>query len=185
MIDINLLPKELRIQKISYSKEKLLLIVPFSLGLLIFMHFYFLSAIVIKNQQYKSLNKRWNSDKDSQQKVEVWKKQYDLVGKENQDFVKLVKQRIVISDKLRTIGEVIPDGVWLRDLSVKQKEFRVEASAVSLTSGHMTVVRGFLEQLKKDNTFFSDFSRIEIGPVKMRQFAGYQIMDFTLEGVLK
>lgn len=188
MIEINLLPEELKKTKktkISFLKERLWYILPAIVGLLVITHLYFAFAILVKNIQYKSLNKKWLANRPSLERVEDWRKEHSLANQDAQYIMKIIQQRIIFSDKLKKLSEVLPSGIWFNQLSIKRKDFTLQGSIVSLKDDHMSLLRGFLEQLKKDKTFSSGFISLDLGPVRMREFKGYDIMDFILEGNLK
>ncbi len=189
MIEINLLPEELKPEKKlalpALPAERLVLILPALAGLLILIHLYFAGAILIKNFQYRALNKKWLASKATQEEVGIWKKEHTLVSQDTQDIISLTKQGINFSDKLKVMSEVLPAGIWFNHLTIIKKDYILQGSIVSQKGEHMSLLRNFLEQLKKNKVFFSKFRRLELGPVKMREFKGYQIMDFILEGNLK
>ena len=187
MIEINLLPEELKKVKgkAGFSKENLQYIFLAGIGLLLIIHLYFAFSVLVKNFQYKSLNKKWLANRVALEKIADWKKEYNLSSQDSQEITRLTQSRVNFCDKLKVMSEILPEGIWFNHLFIKQKDFRLEASVVSLKEEQMSLIRLFLDELKKDKVFFSAFTRLELGPVNLRDFKGYQIMDFSLEGSLR
>ena len=187
MIEINLLPEELRKKKIKINipTEGLWIIVPSVIGIFVFVHLLLATLVLVKNIQYKSLNKRWLSSSSSKQEVDSWKREFNLVSQDTRTISNLTQQRLVYSGKLKIMSDVLPSGIWFTRLSVQKKSLILEGSIVSLEADHMSTLRDYIEKLKNNPDFFSDFRSLKLGPVRMREFKGYQIMDFILEGILK
>lgn len=187
MIEINLLPEKLKSEKdnTTFLKEWFFDIFVVVVALLVFFHFSCAIVILIKKRQYRVMNQQWMIKLPEIEKSRVWKEENKIATQASQDMTKLSQQRIIFSRKLKLMSEFLPEGIWFNRLQIKQKDFRLEGSVVSLEKEQMSLLRIFLEQLKKENMFFADFRRLELGPVKMRQLSGYQVMDFSLEGTLK
>lgn len=187
MLKINLLPPEQRTVTVETTlpKQKLFIIVPLVIGLFILIHLYLGLAILIKSSQYKVLNNKWISNRASQEKVTDWKRKFNLATQDLQDIRRLTKQRILFAQKLKELSAVLPDGVWFNQMEVNQNKFILKGSVVSLDNDHMSRVREFIDNLKNSEKFYINFTSLGLGPVNMRSYKGYKLMDFIIEGNLK
>jgi len=189
MIEINLLPEELRSKKesqiVAILPQLLCLILPAVFGLLVIIHLYLGGLFLVKTLQYKSLNKKWVQLEPQLRKVEEWKKQHKISSQQSEQMNRLLAQRITISDKMQVLTRALPKGIWFNHLNLKQKKFNLNGSVVSLKKDQMKLLNLFLSRLKEDKLFFKDFIRLELGRMRMRKLGGFSIMDFVMEGELK
>ena len=187
MIEINLLPEELKQRKARqiFLPQALLKILPVACGLLVVIHIYLGGLFVFKTLQYKSMNKQWEQLKTQRQEVDAWKRGYNISSQQTGQINSLLTQRITISDKMQVLTKSLPNGIWFNHLNLNQKKFLLEGSVVSLKKDQMSLLNRFLDRLKEDNLFFKDFIRFEPARMSMRTLGGFSIMDFVLEGDLK
>jgi len=189
MIEINLLPEELRPKEeeliIIQIRQALIFILPLVFGLLIIIHLFLGGSLLYKKLQYRSLNKKWAQLEPRRKMAEAWQDQGRMSSKQFEDIYRLIDQRITISDKMQVLTEALPNGIWFNNLSFKQKEFYLEGSVVSLKKDQMSLLNLFLSRLKEDSSFFKDFVRLELGRMRMRRIGGFSVMDFVMEGNLK
>ena len=139
----------------------------------------------MKSVQYKLMHKKWTQLRPQLQKAEEWKRQYKITSLQTEEINALLSKRITVSDKMQVLSQSLPNGVWFNNLNFKQKEFYLDGSVVSLNKKQMSLLNLFLSSLNNDKRFSKDFSRLELGRMRMRTFWGYSIMDFVLEGNLK
>ncbi|MCM8799532.1 MAG: PilN domain-containing protein [Candidatus Omnitrophica bacterium] len=181
MIEINLLPQELRPKKKTYLSQNLWLVWISVLGIILGLHVLFSLLIITGNLQYNILNKRWLSNQDKFKKVEEWKAQQEALLKEQQQALKFLQQRTIIYPKLISLSKFLPKGMWFNHLVIKLNTLSLEGSVISLKEEHMSIVRLFLENLKKDKNLVE----IQLGPLKRRKISNYEVLDFILEAKLK
>ena len=186
MIEINLLPEELKPKKenlnILLLRQVLLLIIPAAIGLLIIIHLYLGGLFLFKTLQYKSLNKNWAQLEDSREEVSQWKSQYKVSSGQTEYMNKLLAGRITVSDKMQALSEVLPKGVWFDRLNFNQQKIHLEGSVVSLDKEQMRLLNLFINQLKENYPFFKDTIPVKLGRINMRTLGGFSVMDFVLEG---
>ena len=189
MIEINLLPEELKPKEERISVEQLrkilLFILPAAFGLLVIVHLFLGGFLLLKSLQHKILNKKWTQLSSQFQKVNEWKRQYNISSQQIEQMDKMLAQRITISDKMQILSKVLPNGIWFNHLNLNNKEFNLKGSVVSMTKNQMHLLNLFLNRLKEDELFFKDFVRLELGHMSMRILGGFSIMDFILEGNLE
>lgn len=189
MIEINLLPEELKTKprRIAegFELKQILYLIPIMLGILIIVHIYLLGVLIAKNSQVSSLNNKWQQLAPQRKALEDFRKVYEGLSSDAAIIRQLATSRIAWSEKLNRLSLDLPSGVWLNELSFKQKSFVLKASAVSLQKEEMTLINKFMDNLKNDTDFFKDFSSLELGPVQRRAVGSYDIVDFDLQAKLK
>ena len=170
MIEINLLPPELRKKriKVNFSTQGLWFILPLIIGIFVFIHLVLASLVLVKNIQKGSLNRKWTAESSSKERVDSWKKEFNLANQDSRTINSLIDQRVIYADKLKIMSELLPGGIWFTRLEIKKNSFTLEGSVVSLESTHMSTLRYYIERLKEDPEFFSDFASFKLGPVRMR-----------------
>jgi Tfp pilus assembly protein PilN len=191
MIEINLLPEELR-HKTKGKKtgpgietKHLLYIVPFIFGVLICAHFYLAVANIIKSQQFRILNNKWQSLESQRSMLESFKKENAVLSQDTSAIQEMVGKRVDWSEKLNKLSLDLPSGVWFNELSISAKDFMLYGSAVSLQKQEMNLIKGFMDNLRNDKSFFKDFNNLDLSSVQRKTVGGYEIVDFIFTGTLK
>jgi len=186
MIEINLLPPELKPRKEPLSNiKRFKLLIPSALIFIFSIHMFLFILFLFKNIQYNVLNKKWQLNKKDLEKLEIWKKENQKINQDYQTLIKLSQQRILIYPKLNFLGKTINEGMWFKNLRIKSNLFHLEGSVVSTEGQHISIFRAFCDNLKQDKDFFKDFLSFEIGPLKTRKISSYEILDFIIEAKLK
>ncbi|MDP2943654.1 MAG: PilN domain-containing protein [Candidatus Omnitrophota bacterium] len=187
MIEINLLPEELKVKKV--VNKKLNFTIYLSTGLLliilVIINLYVVSLSTAKNIQLTILAKKWESLAPQRQKVEEMREQSDIVSQDIKAIQQVTARRILWSGKLNKLSLLLPSGVWVNEISLNNKNFILRGSAVSLKKEEMSLINLLLSSLKEDKQFFSNFNSLDLTSVQRRQVGGYEVADFILTGSLK
>jgi len=182
MIEINLLPPEFRPKKkVSFEFEKINLFIPSILLFIFGIHILLLLLTILSNIRYSVLNKNFQANKSDLEKIEIWRKENQIIQQEQSQMLKLKQKTTPIYPKLKILSKAIPNGMWFNRLDIKSKNLKLEGSVVSLQSDHVSIFRNFCDNLKKDKDFSKDLASFEIGPLKNRKLSGYEILDFSIE----
>ncbi len=186
MIEINLLPEELRAKtkKGGFDPRYALYFLPLLLALLLFLHLYLAANFLIKNYSVAVFEKKWKQLKPQLQKIENARKE---TGQEPFDprITQLASQRITWSDKLNYLSDQLPYGIWFTSLSFSSKEFLLKCSVVSLQKEEMSLINTFISNLKRDKNFIKDFASLELSSVQKKEVGGFEVVDFLLTGTVK
>ncbi|MFC1674362.1 PilN domain-containing protein [Candidatus Omnitrophota bacterium] len=192
MIEINLLPQELKRSRAtgkfdlkSLQAKHLIYLIPTVFALLIFMHVYLGVAGIIRGAQLGIVNRRWRSLAVDRNRVEQYKGLHQLKSADAILQNKLGVEKLNWSEKLNKLSLHLPYGIWFNDLSLKDADFVLRGSVISLQGEEMTLIKKFIESLKDDQGFFSDFDDIRLSSVERRTIAGYDVADFHLNGKVK
>lgn len=189
MIEINLLPEDLKgrlkSKKLGISADYFLYLIPLALALCLSVHIYLALFGLFKNYQLHSLNNKWRTLEPQRKMLEGFNKEYEVLSSDVAIIQQLSVSRINWAEKLNKLSLNLPAGVWFNEISVSRKDFVIRASSVSLQKEQMGLINKFINNLKNDTEFFKDFNSLELGPMQARVVAGYDIVDFVLQGVLK
>ncbi len=186
MIEINLLPQELKPSKagVSFEPKLLLFALPVILAGLIIAHFYFAAQAVGINKKYSQLNKQWKESAGQREALKIEKDKSGL-SSGAMSFAQAAKTRIAWSEKLSLLSENLPQGAWLNELAVNEKNFTLKGSVVSLDKLEVSVINEFLNKLKQDKAFIKDFVSLDLGPAQREKVGMTEKVDFTFSGQLK
>ncbi|MEW6101529.1 MAG: PilN domain-containing protein [Candidatus Omnitrophota bacterium] len=192
MIEINLLPEELKIKAKSAKiiekrpqPKHLLYLLPFLAIILIFSHIVLVFSAISKNHRLRLLNNKWQSSEPERKIVEDFNKQYSGLFQSVPQVNQLLQERITWSGKLNKLSQVVPQGIWFNQLSVSGKDFLLEGAAISLQKEEINLIKIFIDELKKDPQFFGDFLNLELNSVQRKNQGGYEIVEFVLSGALR
>jgi Tfp pilus assembly protein PilN len=187
MIEINLLPQELKVKESKGEPElkNLLYLIPLILAVLIFIHLVLGVTVIFKKQQLAFAKKKWQSFEAQRKTLEDLKSAYGMLSQDAKLIQQLSGQRVLWAEKLNKLSLLLPSGVWLDEFSFSQKDLTLRCSVISLQKEEMALINNFMESLRKQEGFMKDFSKLELGSVQRRVVGGYEIVDFVLTATLK
>jgi len=188
MIEINLLPHDLRVskEKKSYLSPKYFLyLIPPIAGVILFIHLLLGLLWLTKGFQLGLLERNWQRLAPQRESLEKFRQQYEFLSQDAVTAQQLLKERVEWSKKLNKISLDLPNGVWLNDISVSGKNVTIRGSSVSLKKEGIGLINRFMENLKKDEMFIKDFSNFELNSILVRNIGGYDTEEFVLSATLK
>lgn len=199
MIEINLLPQELRVKTkekapqqvvvtaiAGFNRDKLFIYaIPVLLGLFVLAHLYFAVIGIAKGGHLASLKRKWMDLEPQKKTLDEFSQQYSLVSQDAGLTQLLINQRILWAQKLNKLSLNLPAGVWFNDLSLVKQSLTIQGSVISLKMEELNLINKLLDSLKADNEFFKDFASLELSSVQKRSIGSYDIADFVLTGILK
>lgn len=197
MIEINLLPEELRGKPLKPEKPEsvsglaglepkhFLLLLPLAFGILICLHLVVGIFGIARSLQAGMLNKKWASLEPERKSVEEFNDKYNFVSEDNQVIQQLLRSRVIWSEKLNALSLGLPSGAWFEGLSANSKELFLRGAVVSLNKEELGLIKQLIDNLKNDPAFFKDFISLELGSAEKKTLGAYDITEFTLNAVLK
>ena len=191
MIEINLLPEGLKLEPknkktaLGIQPEKILYLMPFVFAILICLHFFLLLAGVVKSNQYRILNNKWQKLEPQKKILETYNKEYSILSEDAKITQQLLAQRINCAQKLNRLSLDLPSGIWFNELFVTPRSLVIKGSAVSLKAEEINLIKSFMDNLKTDAVFFKDFTSLELGTVQRNTIGSYEVSEFTLTANLK
>lgn len=190
MIKINLLPEELKTKTNKANKESInpaqfIYVIPVAVACLLIAHVYLFIVVAFKGVQLNMLNSRWKELEPRRKAADVFKQEYQSLSEDTKLMQQLIKARINASMLLNRLSLDLPGGIWFNELSLSNKELVIHGSVVSFKKEEIGQINKFIDNLKQDSGFFSEFDKIELGAMQARTIAGYEVVDFTISGALK
>ena len=200
MIELNLLPKELRNKKkkkrrdldLTMPKIPAVLICICVLSFLIVLHvtlIFFVSnktnlSNALKSQFDNALTQRKRAEKVNTQ-VETLQKKLDLVRK-------IIKPDISWTRLLNGLNQSVLSNMWISEVDVKfsSKQKRTQELPESLNIIGYSIggseratssVAKFMVSLRNNPDFYGYFEEVELDSMKNRSYAGEEVMQFKLE----
>jgi len=185
MIEINLLPQEIKIKNKGPAVKQgyLLYLLIFIFAGLICIHLGLAVLTLLRQNNLRLLENKW-SQLVPQRKALDGSIGYSSAV-DSQVLNKLFEQRVCWSGKLNKFSLNLPDGVWFNEITLKQDSFILKGAVISLTKVEMALINSFLDNLKNDNDFMRDFSILEIDSAQRKMIGGYEVVEFNLNGALR
>jgi len=188
LIKINLLPENLRpkkYKKISVSPQKVTSFVFMGLGVLVAINIIIISIGFALKINVNTLNKKFKRFKPGIQEIKKLETQLKEFRGKSQLTEELISDRILWSEKMQIISNTAPQGIWIRSMSIKANSFNIDGTCVSLNGEEMNIIGSFINGLKENKEFFSDFNKLEVRSVQRRVIGSIEVADFFLIGSLK
>jgi len=191
MIQINLLPKELRKKKKKLKVPDVTLVfLPITaalVGLLILIQLIMMLAIGINKGTYARLDKEWKEILPDIKMVDALKKEVARIQAKVNAIDELMVKRILWSRKMNDLNDSLIPGIWLTKLNLvssrgSNEVLNLEGSASSAYGDETATVGKFIESLKGNESFFSDFSDIELEGMQRRVIKEIEVMNFKING---
>ena len=187
MIEINLLSQELRLIRKNDPVD--LKSIPYIIGVIFAMvvlfHIVLVATLLFKSYRLYQLENNWKAFEPDRKLLEGLKKEYALATFDTKLVQEILAQRINWAEKLNKLSLCLPSGVWFDEISFLNKAFTLKGSVVSLQKEEINLINNFVESLKKDNNFFTNFSNLELGSMQRKTIGSYDVVDFILTGKLK
>lgn len=195
MIDINLVPDQLRKRRRSdffsggvfnIPREVLVGIGGGIIALLLLIDGLVFVGKIIKFLEYQHVKSKWQTMLPEKTMMDSVKQNLQEVQKEVKAIKDIMEgQSSSWSQKLNALSDGLPKGVWLRKITLNDKQLFIEGSTVSQGQSEIINVGNFVSNMKKDAQFINDFESIEVDYVQSRKTEGLQISDFTILAKLK
>ncbi len=197
MIEINLLPEELRNRVVKPTKteavsagskpglQQLILLIPLIFAVLILVHIVIAFLGVVRSSQLNALKGKWERMLPERKALEDFNNENMLYSGDDKDIQKLVNERINWAEKLNKLSLILPTGIWFDAISVSGKVFNLHGKVVSLTKEEVSLLRNFIDDLKNKPDFIKNFNSLELSSIQKVSIGGYEVADFTLNGTLK
>lgn len=209
MIEINLLPEDLRVRQknketkqIDISRIPLKQIVIIAIAIFVVLQILAATTLFLKRNSFKKLDQRLKALEPQYKIAQSLKFDARRLNSRLSAVNELTSKSILWSKKLSDLSSAITDGIWLHELSLKDEEGQkarqampadkqaqpsgrqamlLKGSAVSYPGGEETALIGsFINSLKSNQDFFEDFEDIKLKSSQMRRIVELEVMDFTI-----
>ncbi|MDD5073125.1 MAG: hypothetical protein PHX64_01450 [Candidatus Omnitrophica bacterium] len=194
MIEINLLPPHLKARKREPMKLPSLPVMPVAAGIVVFLlviQVLLWVFIQVKTVSRDSLKKKAVSIAASNKEAITIDSTLREMSSKVAIVDKLSGSRFGLAKMLNDISDSMTSGVWLRIIDIKKGESPAEpgilkevlviegSSVISGGTDEYTIGK-FVNSLKENASFSSDFDNIEIAKEERKKIQNTEIMDFIV-----
>ncbi|MBI5144104.1 MAG: PilN domain-containing protein [Candidatus Omnitrophica bacterium] len=228
MIEINLLPEELKkkqerfkkidISKINVQNIQVLYLAACLFGILIIIQIILFFIGIYSKSMLTSLEARYKEIFPKVKEALSLKSQVETINKKITAIDELMVKRFSWAKKLNDLSDTITPGIWLTELSYNEKlaEKTKEAPDIKILKGKTqglplkavtekvilkylvisgfassmgeegtALVGKFIKNLKENDSFYSDFSDIELDVIKSDRIEEQEVMNFKITCLFK
>jgi Tfp pilus assembly protein PilN len=190
MIDINLVPEDLRKKKKSRSLLKgfripLEVVIGSAGGLfliLVLVHIILLFTITAKLGKKNVLLQEEKEIGPAKNKVEgVITDLRSLQARRSSLKEVMGEGTIQWARKFNNISDALIQGVWIKKISFNEEALFIKGSAISKQGREMVGVHNFASALKNHAEFMDGFKDFSLGAIQMRKIKDIDIADFLIK----
>ena len=187
MIELNLLPDELKIKRKQSVEWQELPIVPViawvTVGV-IFLHAASVAVVEMNKKYLNTLKEEWGSYEPKRKELDSLKKKVEDVNAKVKAIDELTEGRLIWAKKINSVSDSMLPNIWLSTFSYSDEGNK----AVLLLEGYVSggseegtaSVGRFINSLKKNENFFSDFEEVELEDIKRSMVEKQEVMKFRL-----
>lgn len=188
MIEINLLPEEIRRQRKSYLKFDLAEIARvkfvaggiFAGGMVLLVIILALGANIRKHQILALLEKEKNLA-PQKTAVEAINNEIAVLKVKLSALDDITKRKFLWAKKLNGLSDLVLPGIWFNRFSAELDDnLTIEGSVISKKEEAMASVGKFIKNIKDDSLFFGDFSDIKIESVQRKSMDTRDVVEFKI-----
>lgn len=183
MIEINLLPQELRKRRIvrfNLPKEYLSGALVIGIALIVILHILIQAVIIAKAVMLSSADRRMAGIQPQRQLVDEMKSEVQKYKSLEELFSRIGPQRIRAAAVLNLISDALPEGVWLTELSLSAEGGELAGACVSAGGGEIAQVGKLLNTLKQDAWIRGVFPELALSSVKRKKLGATDVAEFAM-----
>ncbi|MCX5692116.1 MAG: hypothetical protein NTX47_00280 [Candidatus Omnitrophica bacterium] len=188
MIEINLLPEELRKKKsepafnLSIEAEKLkFLAIGGTIGILILIVIALSLGSFIRKAQINSLLAREKIFSDRFSRVDSINKEIAVLKAKMAVLDQLTKRKFLWTEKLNQLSDLILPGIWFTHAYTdSESRLIIEGIVISKSEEAMAFVGKFMKNIKDDQQFFKDFKNIRLESVQRENKEERDVVNFKI-----
>ncbi|MGD2279420.1 MAG: hypothetical protein PVH45_04940 [Candidatus Omnitrophota bacterium] len=196
MIELNLLPKELRKVKKKATALPAIPVMPVCIGVvavLVVVHLTFLLLINNNRGLSVKLTENWNQMQPQKKKTDAFFTELNKLQKRVEAIREIAKPDLSWAKILSGLNQAIVANVWLSDFKLtfknggrRDEEQKLPVSldltgyAVGRSEVALPTVGRFMESLKNNKDFSGYFEEIELEDIRNFNISGEEVMMFKL-----
>jgi len=199
MIEINLLPKELRRKKKVTQQAAIEMpkipVVPIGFGIvavLVVVHLLFMAITISNKAKLSKLEKNWTNLEPQRKQTEKIAKEIAALTQKDLAISKIAKGSLSWTKLLSGLNKAVIPNVWLSGFDLKINEptkkvkeytvnFTITGYALGASEQATALVGKFISSLERINDFSEYFDIIELENMRSSIIAGDEVMLFNLK----
>jgi len=188
MIEINLLPEELRKKKsepvfnMNMESEKLrFLAIGGAAGILILIVIALSLGSFIRKAQINNLLAREKVFSDRLSRISIINKEIAILKAKMAVLDQLTKRKFLWTEKLNQLSDLLLPGIWFTHIYTdSENRLMIEGSVISKSEEAMAFVGKFMKNVKDNQQFFKDFKSIKLESVQRKNKEERDVVDFKI-----
>ncbi len=188
MIEINLLPEELRKKKsepcfnLNMEAEKLKFwIGGGAVGILILIVMILFLGSFIRKAQINGLLAREKNFSGRLSQIDSVNKEIAVLKAKMSILDQLTKRKFLWTEKLNQLSDLVLPGIWFTHVYTdSENRLIIEGSVFSKSEEAMASVGKFMKNVKDDQQFFKDFKNIKLESVQRKNKEERDMVDFKI-----
>jgi len=189
MIEVNLLPKELRkpARKVNIELPDVKF-VPIAIGLvalIIFIQLALSFTVNAKRRRVVELEKKWSDLRPKKEEVLAIDRQVNALGDRLSSISDIKKTSVSWARKLNALSDSLIPGMWLTSLTVEDDSGRrylsIRGNISSFWKDETAMIGKFMKTLKENRSFAKDFEEIKLDTIQQKTVKDSEVMDFSIK----
>lgn len=191
MIEINLLPKELRKKKarIGLPNVRLVPIIFGTVGLIVAIQLIFTTTVAAKKHRLKALGEKLDKIAPEAEGVIAVNNEVNALKRKAKGLEGIKTNRLLWARKLNDLSDSVVSGMWLTKLSLNEtperKYLSIEGNVSSYSKDEAAVIGRFMKALKENKSFFRDFEDIQLNTMQQTKVKNMNVMSFSINCYFK
>jgi len=193
MIELNLLPEQLKVkkkQKIEWAELPIIPVIVWVVISTIGIHALSILFVEMNRGSMKTLKKEWENYAPKKKEMEELTKKLSSINAKVTSIEELEESRIVWARKMNNINDSMLPSIWLSSFSLKaglktKTTLFLEGYATGVSEEGTASVGRFINSLKHNEEFFSGLEDIELEDMRRSVVEKKEVMKFRLSIPLK
>lgn len=188
MIEINLLPEELRkksqepVFNLNIGTDKLkFFAVGGAIVILIVIVMALLSGSFIRKAQITSLLTKEKNFSERLSRIDAVNKEITVLKAKIAVLSPLINRKFLWAEKINQLSDLVLPGIWFTHIYTdSENRMIIEGSVISKSEEAMAFVGKFMKNVKDDQRFFKDFKNIKLESVQRKNKEERDVVDFKI-----
>ncbi len=186
MIELNLLPQDLRSRKqIVFNLDKIIYFSKIGFLILIGIHILLLFICLFYKFRADAFSKEWGRISSQNADVLSLRNEISVFEKAIENTDKLTRVQFPWTHKLGKLNSLLPNGVWFKHIRVAAGSLDITGSVISRDKDEVEIINNFLQDLKKDSSFYAGFKNLDVVSIVRSNLFGVEVINFSIRGVLE
>ena len=168
MIKINLLPDDLKKQRVILPKGLFILIGVILVSMLVMWMAIANKGLTAATLKADNLESQWQKILKVKSEYGIYKKELKTLEERAVVVNYLMADRIYYSQKLNELSDLLTDGIWLNTFELNNSMLIIEGKVYSKEGKEEAIVGNFMNNIKYHESFFKDFSDVELKIIKRK-----------------